>query len=469
MRLRRNLQLETRVGATLRRAGVRAAALVVAVSGGPDSTAMLLALQRLAGDFELRLSVAHFDHQLRPSSAEDAAFVRDMAAGLRLPCADSSGDVRGFAARQGLSLEDAGRRLRYGFLQDAAAAAGAAFVAVGHTADDQVESVLLHLVRGSGVRGLGGMDVVDGWPVGGDGPRVLRPLLALRRAEVLAYCEAAGARYRIDESNLTAAFTRNRVRNELVPVLESLNPAAVEAILRLADAARADSGLLEAQAATAADALVERRGPVARVRRDLAARLPDPLLFRVLEAAADAGATGLDSVHLRALTDLVRTRASGREGVLPGGVRAWSEGEWLLIGEVVAVGAGGEASGTLTIPGETVVAGWTLEAGGETEGADFQARLRLPAGTDRLEVRTRRQGDRIRVPGVGVRKLQDAFVDARVPRRLREGWPVVCLPEGAIAWVPGVVVGDGVTGGGREVWVSARRPANVVEGTEGKS
>jgi tRNA(Ile)-lysidine synthase len=231
----------------------RAAHLVVAVSGGADSTALLLACDELIKSrrLALTLTVAHLDHNLRGAAgAADAAWVEQLARGLGHEAVTERADVAAQARAAGDNLEQAARRARYEFLARAARAAGARWVLTAHTLEDQAETLLLALVRGSGAEGLGGMRAARA--LDGLRPEVTlaRPLLAwARRAETCAYCRARGVAVRADAMNEDERFARVRVRRRLLPLLEEFNPRAVAALGRTAELLRADAHALEAQAA----------------------------------------------------------------------------------------------------------------------------------------------------------------------------------------------------------------------------
>ncbi|HEX5369010.1 MAG TPA: tRNA lysidine(34) synthetase TilS, partial [Dehalococcoidia bacterium] len=230
--------------------------VVIAVSGGADSTALLLIMSRLAKAQRLSLQVAHFDHGLRgPEAAQrDEAFVRGLAASLCLPVQVGRGDARALSQSNKLSLEDAARRQRYAFLANVAAETGAGTVATGHTASDQAETLLLHLVRGSGLAGLSGMAAKSSWPAKGhDALSLIRPLLRITRYDTLAYCDAARLTPIEDETNASADYRRNRVRNEVLPLLRQLNPRIDAALVRLAGAAAEDERYIDAVARQAID------------------------------------------------------------------------------------------------------------------------------------------------------------------------------------------------------------------------
>ena len=214
--------------------------IVLAVSGGADSMALMNGASRLVetGARRWRLAVAHLDHALRPDSADDAGFVRDAAAALRLPFETRRADVAELARAEGRSIEDAGREARYRFLEEVAAGS---LIATAHTADDAAETVLINLMRGSGLAGVRGIPARRG--------SVVRPLIGERRARLRTLLDAAGIAYRDDPSNADPEFLRNRVRAELLPLLESLRPGAVDRIGRFARLATDDDALLEEVAA----------------------------------------------------------------------------------------------------------------------------------------------------------------------------------------------------------------------------
>ena len=213
------------------------AAIVLAVSGGPDSMALLRGAARLVETDAVRwsLRVAHLDHALRPESADDAAFVADAARRVGLRCTVERVDVADVAQRTGRSIEEAGREARYAFLERVAT--DGAVIMTAHTADDDAETVLINLLRGTGPSGMAGIPPRRG--------RIVRPLLACRRHELPVLLDAAGVTYRVDPSNADPAFLRTRVRNELVPLLERLRPGAVERIGRFSRLAAADDALLD--------------------------------------------------------------------------------------------------------------------------------------------------------------------------------------------------------------------------------
>ena len=254
--------------------------IVLAVSGGPDSTALLHGAARLAPARGWQLTVAHLDHALRSSSADEAAGVAAAAVRLGLAVEVRRTSVRALATAEHRSIEDAGRQARYRFLEEVAAVRGPdALIATAHTADDAAETVLLRLVRGAGLRGLRGIPARRG--------RVVRPLLHARRALLRDALDAAGIEYATDPTNADVAHARNRVRAELLPAMERLNPAAVAALTRFGLLAADDDALLDDLAAAEldrrrdpADGSIDWHLPPARAlgRRVLRLALGDPAL-----------------------------------------------------------------------------------------------------------------------------------------------------------------------------------------------
>jgi tRNA(Ile)-lysidine synthase len=218
--------------------GVR---FVLAVSGGPDSTALMYGAARLAPTRGWLLTVAHLDHGLRAEAEDEAAAVGQAASALGLAFESSRVDVAALARSEHRSLEDAGRQARYRFLEELADQLGRdALIATAHTADDAAETILLRLVRGTGLRGLRGIPARRG--------RIVRPLLGERRATLRQALDAAGIAYQLDPSNESTAHARNRVRAELLPAMERFNPQAVEALVRFGRLAADDDALLDALA-----------------------------------------------------------------------------------------------------------------------------------------------------------------------------------------------------------------------------
>jgi tRNA(Ile)-lysidine synthase len=490
-------QIETVVRAAIERDRLLPAAgrVVVAVSSGADSLCLLGTLHALCGPGkawpDIALVVAHLDHGLRGAAGQaDAKWVVAHAARLGLPGRLGTADVTVLSRSTGEGVEAAARRARYAFLREVARAEAAERICVGHTRDDQVETLVLQWLRGSGLTGLGGMR-----PLAGD---VARPLLDLARWQTEAYCEARGWTPRVDPTNADRRYRRNRVRHDLLPTLKEYNPNLAVTLARNARLLADDEDYLEERTADAWEAVV-RVAPEGRVALDahVLASLPAALRRRVLRRAAAQlvdGAPALEARHVAALEALVAPTAKGRALHLPAGLRARVEASLLVLERRQAPVAAtketrmGSACGAqvtavtaLPVPGCVAVpgtswrvramlleagngspppgaeepwrtsepAGWggaavTPDAAAAAEGAQLRAYVDADAASAPLYVRTWQPGDRFRPLGMaGEKKLQDYFVDAKVARSERQRIPLIWGPR-HLLWVGGHRVDDRV-------------------------
>ena len=420
---------------------------LVALSGGSDSVALLHLLGELAERDRFTIAgIAHFNHQLRNAASGDEAFCRDLARRLGHPFFTATADIQAEARRQRRSVEDAARRARYTFLDTIADEVGATRVATGHTRDDQAETFLLKLSRGAGLSGLGGI-----YPARG---RIIRPLLDVTRSALRAYLQARGERWVEDVTNADIDNPRNLVRHVVLPQLVSaLGPSLVDAIARSAALAAEDGRWLDD---LAAERLSELASPGDRVALSAVQlrSLPGPLSRRVLlQAMRSESGKEISAGHVEAALDVLERRERAAET---------PAGRWELLGEKLvllsrALGAGAESGGTggpfrydLAVPGavsvteaDCVIAACRVPVGSasQLEAADRDSRRAVTiAGidVDRLVVRSRRPGDRVTLAdGRGHKKVQDLFVDAKVPRLRRNTVPLVADPDGRVIWVPG--------------------------------
>ena len=424
--------------------------LLVAVSGGPDSLALLHLLHTLSGRHPLSLHVAHLNHGLRgPETEEDAKYVREVADRLSLPVTVEVADVVAFRRERRLSWEAAAREVRYAFLSRTAERVGAAAVALGHTADDQAETVLLHLLRGSGLQGLRGM-LPHTVRRSRDGTRrvaLLRPLLRVTREETEAYCQALGLTPRFDSSNLEDRYTRNRIRHRLLPSLAQYNPSIREALVRLARTATRDLDFIDRELQQAWPALVTPEPWGLRVRRDgflaLHPSLQAHLLRRAWEELAGESAD-LTSTQVEAMMDLVREEGGERSLSLGRGVRFHTGHEELTVGRRPAsVPLPPMEPALLSLPGEAHIGGWHVTArlvDGPAQmatGEPYRAHLDVAALGDRVQIRPRRAGDRFQPLGMeGTKRLNEFMIDARIPKNWRDRIPLL-EGESGVAWVVG--------------------------------
>lgn len=426
--------------------------VLLGVSGGPDSLCLLDVLDKLG----YRLVIAHMNHRLRPDAEEDARLVEKIAEERGMPFILGSADVRAYASVHQLSIEEAARVVRYQFLFNQAKQYQAQAVAVAHNADDQAETVLMHLLRGAGLAGLRGMayrTLPNAWS---DAMPLVRPLLGVWREQVLAYCEQHQLAPCFDCTNLDTAFFRNRLRHELIPYLESYNPRVRQLIWRTARSLSADyEALSELMQAAWADCIVEQGagwlvlGANCLLGRSLAVqrsviRQAVTLLRPALRDLA------FDVVE-RALDRLAHPPQTGQCD-LAAGLRLVWEGErvYLATWEADLPSADWPSWQTdpqpLAVPGVlALLNGWQFRATIETENVFVTARVNsdpyqawLVAGTSPLIIRARQPGDRFHPLGMGGAslKLADYFINRKLPHRARQHWPLVCIGD-EIAWVPG--------------------------------
>jgi tRNA(Ile)-lysidine synthase len=467
------IRVERAVAAAVRRHGMwtSGACVVVAVSGGADSLCLvgtLLALRAQgAACAPGEIVVAHLDHGLRGAEGrEDAAWVEAFACEQGLRFVGDAADVAAQAKQERRSLEDAARLARYAFLRWVAAEVGAERICVGHTRDDQAETALLHFLRGAGLAGLAGMA-----PLNGD---IARPLLVLTHADTLAYCAACGWQPREDRSNDDMRFLRNRVRRELLPILERYNPSLRETLARNAALIAQDERYLdELTTALYKDGPVERLGKAIRLPLDWLRDQPLALRRRLLRRAANnlAGGEDLEARHISQLDALLDGGRTGKSLTLPGGLQVVLEYTALTIIHSLAntqqIATAQEYA--LPVPGcvEVPEIGWRVrawlvetppglesnalpdlpsigQAGTPADLGRAESRVYLDAdiASDDLLVRTWRPGDRFRPLGMAhEKKLQDYFADAKVPRALRSRIPLVCN-RSHLLWIGGQRIDD---------------------------
>ena len=367
--------------------------ILCAVSGGRDSVCLLHYLTTIAPRRGFTVAAAHLNHRMRPEAQRDEDFVRGLCREWNVPFYTEAVPVYKTAARWGLGVEETGRRLRYDFLLRTADAIGAAYIATAHHAQDQAETVLLNLLRGTGPEGLGGIPPVRG--------RIIRPLLQTGRAEIEDYLRANGLPHVEDSTNQDTHYARNRLRRELWPQLETVNPAVTRAIGRTAEIVRGENADL--------DTLAAERLPAEGTAVETAALLaaPEPLRPRMVRLLLDRLPTGkkdVSAVHMDAVLALAE---GGGTLDLPGGARAVCRDGWLRL--TVKEPA----------PPEMVL------AQGLNRWGDYD--ITLCGGEEhRVTVRSWKGSDRMAAER-GSRSLKRLFADAGIPAELRDSLPVVCV------------------------------------------
>jgi tRNA(Ile)-lysidine synthase len=452
-------KLERYVAASARARQLFAAGdhLLVAVSGGPDSVALLSVLASLAPAKRLTLSALHLNYGLRgEESEEDERFVSRLCTELGVPLTCERVDLsRAVTQRKGMSLQARAREARYAALQRTAAARGARKIALGHTADDQAETLVMWMLRGSGTAGLAGIRPVR------DAVYV-RPLLDVSRAEVLAYLNAKGLSFRTDSSNAKPLYLRNRIRHELLPLLKQFNPAVVDALTRQADILRDDDRCLEQWASEwiVRHAQREDDWSLAVPRRallELPVALQRRVIRRVMQQAANSPYGPTFGAAEAVLEKIVRGR-SGSSLALRGAsvVREYERVRFFpnrASGRPASGGASDRGaclylrvpSATVWPPTEQVIRLSYAPAScdGMGDGADAPAGTRIARFdadqfTHQLVVRSWKAGDAFHPQGMGGRrkKVQDYFCDIKLPRERRTGVPLLVAPEG-ILWIVG--------------------------------
>ena len=431
--------------------------VLVGVSGGPDSLCLMEAL-RQAG---YPVIVAHFNHQLRPDADTEANVLEKSISRKNIPSIFESGDVRTFAESEGLSIEEAARIMRYRFLFEQARLRNVQAVAVGHTADDQVETVLMNFLRGSGLTGLKGMAYRSLLPTFDEGMPLVRPLLDVWREETVVYCAANGLRPYYDPSNDSLNFLRNRVRHLLIPQLETYNPRFREAVWRTTRSLANDyAALIEVIDATWEECVKSERSGLITFDGNLLCAYAPGLQRNLIRRALEHILPGITDLRFSTLDNAAEFLSAKRYGRLDltGGVRLLLEGDLVYVASKAVKlpferwpqMPRGEASMMLPIPGQLNLSGgwlfsceqWRIPALALEQALNnenpFQVWLDASRLPKKLEIRARHPGDRFAPFGMDghTLKLSDFFINEKLPQRAREAWPLLCSGE-TVIWVPG--------------------------------
>ena len=410
----------------------RGGKVLCALSGGSDSMCLLHLLSAMAEEGGFTLCAAHYNHHLRGAeSDEDAAFVARWCEEYHIPCTLGEGDVAAEAAKRNQGLEETARQLRYAFLTETAEALGCSRIATAHNADDNLETLLLHLTRGAGLHGLAGIPPRRG--------ELVRPLLTTPRADIEAYLEAHHIPHVEDSTNTDTKYARNKLRSQVIPVLRELNPKLTQRSAETMSYLRADNDYLNAQAAMACrharwaedDLVIE-----ARYIAELPTAIAPRAVRRLLEMTGD-GNTDCSAAHLKAVVDLAVGEDPSAVAFLPNGRLAQRVYKELLI----------------TTQGESPpFAPCPLQLDGETapEGTDWRCSCRpvtCPPPDQRqpgayyltqeahgpLTLRPRQTGDELALPGRDTKTLKKWMIEQKIPRRDRERIPVLADERGVLA------------------------------------
>jgi tRNA(Ile)-lysidine synthase len=421
--------------------------VVAAVSGGPDSMALLHLLRSLSAERSFPLLAAHVNHRFRGAEAEaEAELAGRTAEEWGIPFRQASIDVPAYIEETGMNAQAAARSKRYEFLAETAASFGASHLALGHHADDQAETVLMRMLRGTGIGGLAGMPAhrKEG------NLELIRPLLRITKGELLAYCERNGVPYAQDSSNASRYYFRNEVRLDLIPMLEKYNPKLRESLIRLSDTAAADDEYMESQTEAAFSRTAVRSGGGFRLDRRLLQGLHVALQRRliklILKYCSEPGYF-LEHRQIGEMLDALDDRRPSMSRIDIGDgkvfVREYDEvfignpspaakryrAEVVEFPSVFSLGDSGR-----NIEFERLDGDFSLPPEHRWEAFFDESDLALP-----LVVRSREPGDRLEPAGLnGTKKVQDMFVDAKVPRSRRDDWPLLCDAAGRILWIPGL-------------------------------
>jgi tRNA(Ile)-lysidine synthase len=425
--------------------------VVVGLSGGPDSVALLDVLAGFASSRGFRVVAAHLDHALRYDSAEDAAFCRDLCARMGIPFHTARADVRSRAARDRGGVEEAARRERYEFLNGVKEREGAAYVAVAHTRDDQAETLLLRLLRGAGSQGLAAMKLRSG--------DLIRPLLRAPRVEVLQHLVEKELPWREDPTNKDPGLLRNRIRLELIPLLEQrFNPQVRDALARSATLLGDEAAAVQELGASLRRAAGRSDHGAVRLSCSTLKRAPRAVGRCAVRAAIEeaGGLRGVSMIHVERILDLVFSRApSGRRVVLPERREAVFEFDEVWIGPRRTASA--PFTVDLPIPGRVVLPDGTEVSVRPTTSRRCEGVLCavLPRPEGGLVVRSRRPGDRIRHGRRDI-SLKKFLIERRVPLDRRSSLPLLASGD-HVLWVPGQPAPE--PGPGRLVRVEVVLPA----------
>lgn len=415
------------------------------VSGGPDSMALLHILYNVKEDLGIRLFVCHLNHMIRGAQAKrDEDFVSSFCKRLGIPLKIGCADVPSLSRANKLSLEDAGRRARYAFFDEAAKGFGAGKIALGHNADDNVETVLMRLITGSGARGLLGIPPKRG--------KIIRPIIECWRGEIESYCRKHRLNPRIDKSNFDTKYLRNRIRHQLIPLLKKFNPNVKSAIAKATDLLAADYEYLMGISGKAL------HGATIRTDRDTIAldidkllMYPDPIRRYVLRLAIEEVKGDLENIAFSHIEDITNKLPDDErwEIHLPSGIFAKGDGDKLEISRIatapeerVSFRYGFKIPGTVSVK----EAGVRVKAAVIDVPSKSNLKLKdknkaiLDLGKVGREavVRSRREGDKFSPFGIsGTKKIKDFLIDEKVPKGEKDLVPIVEV-RGRIAWVAGM-------------------------------
>lgn len=418
--------------------------VVVAVSGGPDSLALLYILAQLQDKWNLKLAVAHYNHLLRQEATDEASFVRCCAEELGMPVYIGEGDVARYARENNLSIQVAARELRYDFFEEILEQTGSQKLALAHQLEDQAETIVMHFLRGPSPRGLAGIPPVRG--------KIVRPLIEISRREIDEYLSQKELKPVIDTSNYETVYLRNRIRLELMPALKEYNPNLENRLLRGAEIFRAEDDYLEEETARQwaklcfweQDRLLIKYAGYRHLPVALKRRLLRRCFWELAGSKQDLSFEQVERVY-----NWLETPVQGKILEWPLGIWVSFMGQYITVTRNTVQAQQANYSYTLASPGTKSLPGGLLKveplsAKGimeETLKGSNQWQVRIDGDKVKfpLTIRNRRPGDRFYPLGLGgSKKLKDFFIDLKVPQHLRNQIPIIISADGKIIWVVGL-------------------------------
>ncbi len=421
--------------------------VVAAVSGGPDSMALLHLLKEMAETEPMRIVAAHANHQFRGAESDaEAELVRRAAEQWGVVFETASLGMPEYIEETGLNAQSASRERRYAFLREVAGKHGSSCLLTAHHADDQAETVLMRILRGTGVGGLAGIS----YRRREDRLELIRPLLRITKCELLEYCKRNGVQYAVDSSNAERYYFRNAVRLDVMPELERYNPRLKDSLARLAELAAADDEYMEEQTVRVFREAATPRGNGFRLERRRFRGLHVALQRRLIKLILNCSANPRQMLDFRQVEEIVEALSRDR----PSSLRLDIGDGWVLNREYdeAYIGPEPQETDSFAYPADERTAGVTIpETGGRIRFERLKGAVHAAPGNRNeacfdaealsypLKVRSRMPGDTLQPYGLnGTKKVQDMFVDAKVPRSRRDKLPLLANGDGRILWIPGL-------------------------------
>lgn len=427
--------------------------IIVGVSGGPDSVCLLHILHGLKEQLSIKIHTVHINHMLRGNESDcDQEYVGGLCEKLGIPLHVTKCDIKMLSEAKGISLEEAGRLARYDEFKRSAEKTGSARIAVAHNKNDQAETVLMNIIRGTGLDGLKGMEYING--------NIIRPLLDITRDEIERYCSENGLNPRTDSSNLSSIYTRNRVRREIVPLInERFNTDITDKIFRMSSIIKEESSFLE-ETATAAfkDCIDKREGYGISIKTYTIKGLHPALAKRILRLAfkdLKGNLKGIENIHVEDVFDMAINGRTGSQLHLPGNLRVYKDYEVLKIYYENGSDTESYFEAQVEIPGITSIWGNNLmikasiikieeylEVLSKYSPESFEQFFDYEKLQKGMYIRTRKNGDIFKpYNSNGTKKLKEYFIDKKISREARKSIPLIAMGN-EIVWIIGYGISD---------------------------